>query len=56
MTGYQLTIHQAHGLLKKKQLSAVELTKSCLERIRQVEPKLHALVTVTDELALNQAK
>jgi len=34
----------------------VELTKACLERIRQVEPKVYALVTITDELALKQAK
>ncbi|MFC2022341.1 Asp-tRNA(Asn)/Glu-tRNA(Gln) amidotransferase subunit GatA [Chloroflexota bacterium] len=52
----QLTIHEAHKLLKDKQLSSVELTKACLERIRQVEPKVHALVTVTDELALKQAQ
>jgi aspartyl-tRNA(Asn)/glutamyl-tRNA(Gln) amidotransferase subunit A len=56
MIGYQLTIHQAHNLLKTRQLSSVELTKACLERIRQVEPKVHALVTVTDELALRQAE
>jgi len=33
----------------------VELTRACLERIRQVEPEVHAFVTVTDELALKQA-
>jgi len=34
----------------------VELTKVCLERIQQVEPKVRALVTITDELALKQAQ
>jgi len=34
----------------------VELTKATLERIHQVEPRVHALVTVTDELALSQAE
>ena len=34
----------------------MELTKACLERIQQVEPKVHALVTVTEELALRQAE
>jgi len=43
-------------LLKAKQLSSVELTRACLERIRQVEPKVYALVTITDELALKQAQ
>ncbi|GAG56145.1 unnamed protein product, partial [marine sediment metagenome] len=51
-----MTIHEAHRLLKTKQLSSVELTKACLERISQVEPKVHALVTITDELALRQAQ
>ena len=56
MIAHQLTIHEAHGLLKTKQLSSVGLTKACLERIRQVEPRVHALVTITDELALSQAE
>jgi aspartyl-tRNA(Asn)/glutamyl-tRNA(Gln) amidotransferase subunit A len=51
-----LTIREAHRLLKTKQLSSVELTKACLERIYQVEPKVRALVTITDELALKQAQ
>ncbi|MCK5434848.1 MAG: Asp-tRNA(Asn)/Glu-tRNA(Gln) amidotransferase subunit GatA [Dehalococcoidales bacterium] len=52
----QLTIHEAHQLLKTKHLSSVELTRACLERIQQVEPKVRALVTITDELALKQAQ
>jgi len=51
-----LTIHKAHRLLKTKQLSSVELTKACLERIHRVESKVRALVTITDELALRQAQ
>jgi len=43
-------------MLTEKQVSSVELTNACLERIRQVEPELRAIVTVTDELALEQAK
>jgi aspartyl-tRNA(Asn)/glutamyl-tRNA(Gln) amidotransferase subunit A len=42
--------------LKTRQVSSVELTKSCLERIRELEPRLHALVTTTDDLALSQAR
>jgi len=52
----QLTIGETHRLLKTRQLSSVELTKACLERIYQVEPKVRALVTITDELALKQAR
>ena len=34
----------------------MELTRTCLEHIRRVEPRVHALVTITDELALKQAQ
>jgi len=51
-----LTIHEAHRLLKAKQLSSVELTKACLGRIHQVEPKVHAFVTIIEEPALKQAQ
>jgi aspartyl-tRNA(Asn)/glutamyl-tRNA(Gln) amidotransferase subunit A len=52
----QLTIHEAHEQLKSKKLSSVELTRACLARIKEVEPKLKALVSVTEELALKQAE
>ncbi len=52
----QLTIHEAHQLLKAKQLSSVELTRAILERIYQLEPKVSTLVTITDELAIKQAE
>ncbi len=52
----QLTIHEAHRLLQAKKLSSVELTKAVLERIGQVESKVRALVTITDEPALKQAQ
>jgi len=52
----QLTIHEAYRLLKTRQVSSVELTQACLERIHQVEPEVRALVTITDELALSQAR
>jgi aspartyl-tRNA(Asn)/glutamyl-tRNA(Gln) amidotransferase subunit A len=51
-----LTIHEAHNLLKNRKLSSVELTRACLERIREVDPKVHAIVTITDESALESAR
>jgi aspartyl-tRNA(Asn)/glutamyl-tRNA(Gln) amidotransferase subunit A len=51
-----LTIHEAHEQLKSKKLSSVELTHACLARIKEVEPKLKALVSITEELALKQAE
>ena len=57
MTNFsQLTIHEAHELLKNKKVSSVELTRSVLERIRKVEPEVRALVSVTEETALEQAR
>ncbi len=56
MNLHHLTIHQAHQLLKDRELSSVELTKAILERIAQVDEKVHALVTVTEGLARHQAE
>jgi len=50
------TIHQAHQLLKDKKISSVELTKNYLETVQQSEPRVHSLVTLTEESALRQAQ
>lgn len=42
--------------LKKKELSSLELTQSFLSRIEATEPKINAIITVTKEEALSQAK
>ncbi len=52
----KLTIQQAHQLLKSKQVSSVELTRAMLGQINKLEPKLKAIVTITEELALKQAR
>ena len=51
-----VTIHEAYQLLKEKKISSVELTKHYLERINKVEPNVKAFMTVTEELALEQAQ
>lgn len=53
---YDLTIHEAHQMLKKRELSSVELTKGVLERIHHVEDKVRCFVTITEEAALAQAR
>jgi aspartyl-tRNA(Asn)/glutamyl-tRNA(Gln) amidotransferase subunit A len=53
---YALSISEAGELLRQKKISAVELTKAHLERIRAVEPQVRAFTLVTDELALQQAE
>ena len=51
-----LTLHEARMLLDNGQVSAVELTRAALDRIAQVEDRLNAFVTVTGDLALEQAR
>jgi aspartyl-tRNA(Asn)/glutamyl-tRNA(Gln) amidotransferase subunit A len=51
----QFTIHETHQLLKNKKVSSVELTQSALERVRKVDPQIRALVTVSEDLAMQQA-
>lgn len=52
----QLTIHEAASGLRAKKFSSVELTKACLEQIKNLEPKLHSFTLVTEEEALRQAQ
>ncbi|HEV2654690.1 MAG TPA: amidase family protein, partial [Ktedonobacteraceae bacterium] len=53
---YALSISEAGELLRQKKISAVELTRAHLERIRAVEPQVRAFTLVTDELAFKQAE
>jgi aspartyl-tRNA(Asn)/glutamyl-tRNA(Gln) amidotransferase subunit A len=50
------TIHEAHDKLARREFSSVELTRAYLQSISSVEPKVHAFVTVTADLALEQAR
>jgi len=52
----QLTIKEARKMLDKKTISAVELTKACLVRIKATDKKLQALITLCEKTALAQAK
>lgn len=52
----KLNIKQAKEGLRKKEFSSVELTKACLERIKQTDEKLNVFVTLTEEEALEQAQ
>jgi len=56
MKPYELTIAQSLKMMEEGELSAVDLTQSCLERIEQVENHVHAFVTVDNEGALLQAE
>jgi aspartyl-tRNA(Asn)/glutamyl-tRNA(Gln) amidotransferase subunit A len=53
---HQLTIHEAHALLRQRKISSTELTKSVLKRIAQMEGKIHACVTIVEDVALKEAE
>jgi aspartyl-tRNA(Asn)/glutamyl-tRNA(Gln) amidotransferase subunit A len=53
---YSLTITQAHELLRQRKISSLELTQAVLERIREVDGQIGAYLTVTEAVALEQAR
>lgn len=56
MNLFELTAHEAHEKLVKKEVSSVELTKALFDRIDKVEKDVRAYVTLDRENALAQAK
>jgi aspartyl-tRNA(Asn)/glutamyl-tRNA(Gln) amidotransferase subunit A len=53
---FRLTITEARQLLRRRQASAVELTRACLDRIERVEPRLNSFITVCADQAIAQAR
>ncbi|MGY2793808.1 aspartyl-tRNA(Asn)/glutamyl-tRNA(Gln) amidotransferase subunit A [Thermostichus sp. MS-CIW-36] len=49
-------IRALHSQLVAKERSAEEIAREYLERLTQLEPQLKSFITVTEELALQQAK
>jgi aspartyl-tRNA(Asn)/glutamyl-tRNA(Gln) amidotransferase subunit A len=52
----RLTIADAGRLLRKRELSSLDLTRACLDRIASLEPVLNAFITVTADHALAAAE
>jgi aspartyl-tRNA(Asn)/glutamyl-tRNA(Gln) amidotransferase subunit A len=50
-----MTIAEAAAKLRAREVSAVELARESLRRIRELQPVLNAFITVTEDLALKQA-
>src|SRR5215510_13712945 len=50
------TLSEVAGLIKTKDVSPIELTQAMLDRIAAVDGKLYSYVTVTADLALQQAR
>lgn len=52
---YELSAHELSGLIKSKKLSVVELTKTVLKRIEDIDSKVGSYVTVSGNEALKKA-
>src|SRR4030088_2721565 len=50
------TIADAAKQIAAKQLSPVELTRACLDRVGALDDRLHAFVHLTEERALAEAR
>ncbi|MCC7120619.1 MAG: Asp-tRNA(Asn)/Glu-tRNA(Gln) amidotransferase subunit GatA [Gammaproteobacteria bacterium] len=53
---HYLTIAEAADRIRSGHLSPVTLVQACLDRIADLDPKLHAFITLTAEDALAQAR
>src|SRR3989344_327961 len=51
-----LTIKTSHKDLVSKNISAQELTREILKRIKEMEQKINGFIRITEDLAINQAK
>ena len=50
------TVRQLGELLRTRQVSSEELTTFFLARLKKYDPRLHCVITLTEELALQQAR
>ena len=53
---HELTIRETYELLSNREISSEEITRAYLERIHRLDPQIKSYVTVSEELALKQAK
>ncbi len=51
-----LDLTEASRAVQKKEVSPVDLTQACLDRIEKLNPQLNAFITVTADSALQEAK
>ena len=52
----EISIAEASDLLRRKQISPVDLTTACLARIERLNPTINAFITVMHDSALSQAR
>ncbi|MBI1927108.1 Asp-tRNA(Asn)/Glu-tRNA(Gln) amidotransferase subunit GatA [Candidatus Poribacteria bacterium] len=52
---YELTAHELREKLKRREITSVELTQSVYDRIEAVEGQIQGYITLTQEIAFDQA-
>lgn len=52
----KLTIHKAHEMLNKKEITSEELTRALLKRTEEVDEKIKAYITLNGEEALEESR
>ncbi|MFP4452472.1 MAG: Asp-tRNA(Asn)/Glu-tRNA(Gln) amidotransferase subunit GatA [Desulfobacterales bacterium] len=52
----ELSIHKAQEMLRAGEISSIRLTEAVLENIHKKEPEINAFITVTEQLAREQAE
>ena len=52
---YKKTAHELRDMIKNKEITSAEATKSVLERIDSVEEKVESYITVCSESAMERA-
>src|SRR5215216_7941620 len=53
---HELSIQETYDLLSSRKISSEELTRVYLQRILRLDPQIKSYVTVSDQLALEQAQ
>ena len=53
---YQMTIHETRRLLDKKEIYSKDLVPSVFERIKSIDSRINAYITIAKDTALKQAE
>jgi aspartyl-tRNA(Asn)/glutamyl-tRNA(Gln) amidotransferase subunit A len=53
---HELSVQQAHELLSSREISSEELARAYLERIQRLDPQIKSYVTISEALAIEQAR
>jgi aspartyl-tRNA(Asn)/glutamyl-tRNA(Gln) amidotransferase subunit A len=53
---HELSIQEMHKLLSSRKISSEEVTRAYLERIQRIDPQIKSYVTVSEEIAIEQAR